>query len=85
MYFPMDLRPIQNALVRWHSAWAVRSDDVDESKPREDWQDVGFIGNAQEFAWLLLTRLEAPEVSKSLLSEEASLAESRHVCFSWAI
>jgi hypothetical protein len=58
----------------------MRSDSVDQTIERESWQDTGFIGQAQEFALLVLARLdqlEAPAESiPATAREQSPLAES---------
>jgi hypothetical protein len=58
----------------------MRSDSVDQTVERESWQDTGFIGQAQEYAWLVLARLdklEAPaETIPATAREQSPLAES---------
>ena len=58
----------------------MRSDSVEQVFERESWQDTGFIGQAQEYAWLVLARLEkleAPtEVTPPKAREQSPLAES---------
>lgn len=39
----------------------MRSDTIDEATKRETWQDIGFSGHAQEYACLVLARLDALE------------------------
>lgn len=58
MYMPIDTKPVEVALVRWQSLWKTRVDTIDESKSREAWQDIGFIGHGEEFAGLVLARLQ---------------------------
>jgi hypothetical protein len=55
-----SLLPIRSALMRWQSAWAARKDaEAQEVTEPESWKDTGFIGHAQEYAWLFLARLDA--------------------------
>jgi len=58
----------------------MRSDSVDQTVERESWQDTGFIGQAQEYAWLVLARLdklEAPnEAIPATAREQSPLVES---------
>lgn len=46
----------------WQWAWAART-DVEQMAERESWKDTGFIGQAQEFAWLFLARLDTLDPS----------------------
>jgi hypothetical protein len=58
----------------------MRSDSVDNTVERESWQDTGFIGQAQEFAWLVIARLDKLETPSEAIpanaSEQTPLAES---------
>lgn len=63
-----SLQPVRAALSRWQSLWQLRSDnihihshDTDMTPERESWQDTGFIGQAQEYAWLVVARLDRVE------------------------
>ncbi|PMD33322.1 hypothetical protein L207DRAFT_608000, partial [Hyaloscypha variabilis F] len=77
---PTSLVPVRSALARWQALWPMRSDSVDQTVERESWQDTGFIGQAQEYAWLVLARLdklEAPaETIPATAREQSPLAES---------
>ncbi|CZR58775.1 uncharacterized protein PAC_08667 [Phialocephala subalpina] len=65
---PTSLQPVRAALSRWQSLWRLRSDhvhihshDTGMTPGRESWQDTGFIGQAQEFARLVIARLDRVE------------------------
>ncbi|PMD42185.1 hypothetical protein L207DRAFT_527125 [Hyaloscypha variabilis F] len=62
---PTDLQPVRTALLRWQSLWTLRSDknhpNLPDADERPSWQDTGFIGQAEEFAWLVLARLDKIE------------------------
>jgi len=72
MHLPTNTLPIQNAVTRWQSAWVRRSDSIHATKEREPWQDIGFIGQAQEFAWLVLARLDISASYAQLEPEPAT-------------
>ena len=58
----------------------MKSNGIDDLVEREAWQDTGFIGQAQEYAWLVLARLdklEAPtEAIPATAREQTPAAES---------
>lgn len=60
---PTSLEPVRAALSRWQSLWPLRSDRNIHCHENgwESWQDTGFIGQAQEYAWLVLARLNRVE------------------------
>jgi hypothetical protein len=62
---PTDLQPVRTALLRWQSLWTLRSDknhpNLPDADERPSWQDTGFVGQAEEFAWLVLARLDKIE------------------------
>ncbi|KAH8799885.1 fungal-specific transcription factor domain-containing protein [Hyaloscypha sp. PMI_1271] len=77
---PTSLVPVRSALARWQALWPMRSDGVDNTVERESWQDTGFIGQAQEFAWLVIARLDKLETPSEAVpataSEQTPLVES---------
>ena len=43
---------------------------------RESWQDTGFIGQAQEFAWLVIARLDRVEGQTRAVENAVGLREA---------
>ena len=54
---PVSLLPIKMALDRWQMAWEVVQARALATLPLEPWQEVGFIGHADDYAALALARL----------------------------
>ncbi|KAF4636015.1 hypothetical protein G7Y89_g2063 [Cudoniella acicularis] len=80
---PTSLQPVRAALSRWQSLWPLRSDSIHihphpndaMTMPRDAWQDTGFIGQAQEFAWLVVARLDRVEGETRVLGDAGELRQ----------